>query len=838
MRNIFTKYQTINERSFIMNGRVEQNQPAANEGHNNALYNGKEENQMLEAALTYAGYGWPVIPVHSVRDGRCSCHKGVECDSKGKHPRTENGIKDASTDEQQIREWWSRYPGANVGIATGKESGLVALDIDPPNGGDKSLRELEEQHGELPETVESITGGDGRHFFFKYPKGKTIRNKVGFRPGIDIRSDGGYIVAPPSIHACGGGYEWEVTGHPDEAELAEMPDWLVELIAEDAPNEKTASPVAGVIGEGTRNDTLASLGGTMRKRRMEKSEINAALQETNKNRCNPPLPEKEVEGIAESVSKYPPAPDNGQDQDYGEEEEEEKNRYKEIIEQLEEDIELFHDSNDKPYARIGSQVFNCQQNKFFRRLRGLLYRKQILLGGEALKTLRGILEDRACFDGPEYALQNRVTQHEDQIVYDLTDEKGRAVFISSNGWTIEENPPIFFYGYEHQKSQVEPTCGSGDIYKLLDFVPISNRDTQLLLLVYLVSCFIPTIPHPVPILYGPQGSGKSSLFGMLRQLVDPSTLKVMSFPSNTAELVQMLQHNWAAFFDNVSDLKQRQSDMLCRAVSGEGFTKRQLYTDDDDIIYTFQRCVGLNGINVAATQPDLLDRSLLLELDRIPPEKRRTVRELKSEFDEMRPDILGGIFDILSKAMALFAQVDLRAKPRMADFAEWGCAIAMALGESQDNFLRIYEENRQIQTNEALNSSPVATAISILMEGRDSWEGTPTTLLSELEEVAEQEKINTHVREWPKAPNALTRRINEVKTNLLDAEIVVDHRHGKKNIIEITRDMRQKNTGALPLQKAPPRNIKNANGKDDTDGNDGDNLTVEDERFASFITFN
>jgi len=199
---------------------------------------------LKRAALYYANYGWPVIPLHSMKDGRCSCGR-VRCDSPGKHPTTKHGPKDASRNSIQLATWWDARPDANIGVRTGRNAGIVVIDVDPRHGGDESLAELVREHGELPATVEALTGGGGRHLVFKHPGG-TIRNRSNMRPGIDVRGDGGYIVAPPSNHASGGQYRWREGHGPHETTPAEMPAWLLALVTrgnlEDANAD--AAPVA------------------------------------------------------------------------------------------------------------------------------------------------------------------------------------------------------------------------------------------------------------------------------------------------------------------------------------------------------------------------------------------------------------------------------------------------------------------------------------------------------------------------------------------------------------------------------------------------------------------
>ena len=250
--------------------------------------------ELLEAALSYAFVrGWAVLPLKP----------------RGKEPLTEHGVKDATTDPAKIEEWWRRWPTANVGIATGAVSGLVVLDIDPRNGGDEELEGLLAEHGgwgvptddsNHPETYTVLTGGGGQHYYFAV-EGPAPSRKLA--EGVDLKGDGGYVVAPPSVHPSGRPYMAEAS--TEHLSPAPAPAWLLGAAgARKAPlyRELEGEPVH----EGRRNDYLASLAGKLRHDGLSTEEIAATLLAVNSTRCLPPLPEDEVRSIAASIARYEP----------------------------------------------------------------------------------------------------------------------------------------------------------------------------------------------------------------------------------------------------------------------------------------------------------------------------------------------------------------------------------------------------------------------------------------------------------------------------------------------------------------------------------------------------
>jgi putative DNA primase/helicase len=182
----------------------------------------------LEHALQYARLGWKVFPLHTVYEGICTC-KQPGCTSEGKHPVNKGWQDDATTDEARITKIWTSNPYYNIGIATGRASGIFVLDFDKKDGGLDTLEQLQDEHGTFT-TLEVITGSGGKHFYFKMPPEVDFGNRVKMLPGTDIRSNGGLVAAPPSMHKSGHRYEWETSSYPWENEIEEAPEWLISAI--------------------------------------------------------------------------------------------------------------------------------------------------------------------------------------------------------------------------------------------------------------------------------------------------------------------------------------------------------------------------------------------------------------------------------------------------------------------------------------------------------------------------------------------------------------------------------------------------------------------------------
>lgn len=253
--------------------------------------------KMVDSALAYAQeLGWAVFPLHTPIGAGCSC--GKPCGNVGKHPRTPNGVKDATKLPDLIRAWWQRWPEANIGIATGQVSGIVVVDVDGPEG-EQALVGICGN----PPTPTSLTG-KGRHAFFAAPD-RPVRNAVALAEKLDVRGDGGYVVAPPSLHVSGRRYRWDRDNSlgPRDIGLAVLPSALEQKIGSTKASAKASEiPSSGAIREGKRDDTLASYTGRLLRMGHSLKETHGLVSALNQANCEPPLPERDVVRIVQSIA--------------------------------------------------------------------------------------------------------------------------------------------------------------------------------------------------------------------------------------------------------------------------------------------------------------------------------------------------------------------------------------------------------------------------------------------------------------------------------------------------------------------------------------------------------
>lgn len=741
------------------------------------------ENKFVEAGKKYVSLGWKLVPLN------------------GKKPVWNDWPNKGISTPEEVEEVWGCSVGLNVGAITGEESGFITLDIDAEKGGFESLKILQERFGLLPETVTATTGSGGKHIDLRYPKGngKKYKNAVGLLgfKGIDVRADGGVIVLPPSVHPNGKPYTWAEGHSPDEIEMADAPEWLLDAI-EDKPQNPKQSVVkkSGKIEEGKRNDYLASIAGTMRRKGNSEEEIEAALLKVNKTTCNPPLDESEVAQVAKSIAKY-----DSTEEDTEEKQQEVPNK-KVVAALIEIGLKtgLFHDENKDAYTVVnidGVDKILCLRRSEFKHWLGHQYYKLTDNGAgresinSAINTLTGI----SIFECQQHPLSVRFAQGGEDFWIDLVNEKYQAIKVSATEWMVEK-PPILFKRFNHMKELPTPNP-EGNALLLLNFINVKRREDQLLLMVWMIVALLPNIAKSILTINGVQGSGKSCACKFIKELIDPSIVPLLVLPKDERELALILDHHALPIFDNQTGISKEVASLLCMGATGGALTKRQLYTDDDTITLELRRPIILNGINTPTDAADFADRTIAIELERITPTNRRTEREMEKEFEAQKPFIFGGMLNTLVKAINVVPKTGELS--RMADFALWATKVALALGYSEEEFIKAMADNSEIRRSEVLGNNPIVNEIETLLhlDGVPSWkkesfwEGSAVELLEELSS-RRSDKPNKY-DQWPKNASYLAKKLRELKPMLLDIGIEVlflrTHNEGRRILLrKVSKD--------------------------------------------------
>ena len=744
------------------------------------------DNEVIESAVEYHRRGLVVTP------------------TSGKKPVCADW-PNLRLDEQGIRD--SFLPSHNVGVVLGP-SGLADLDFDSSVAFEalQNMRPVELEgtavfeHAHRSHVIVRSKGVETRRF--KRSDGTTL---------LELRGEGAQTVFPPSIHDDGLPYVWVRDCEPCEV-AADRLRTIASMIA-------TVAYASEFWTEGSRHELALALAGFLA-RRLSESDVqavvcgaaavagdreltdreSAVLTTVRRLKANEPV--VGLPSLREIAPELAQALASWWETDVDQEaqagtQRQVRSSQADLMIAIASRFELFHDPLGTAFVRPWIQDHFENWPLQSRVFKSWLRRELHLSHGkapsaDAVNAACAVLEGMARFDGSEHSLQTRVARVGNSIYYDLADRGWRAVQIDESGWRVVEETPTCFRRYGHQRPQIEPLKG-GSLKDLLPFLNVRPED-QLLLATWLGTAYVPDIPHPIPDFHGEKGSGKSMGQRVLRRLIDPSGIELLSFPSDVRELVQQLAHHYVPVYDNVDNLPPWISDILCRAVTGEGFSKRELYSDDEDVIYSYRRVVMLNGVNVVARRPDLLDRSILIGLCRVSRLERREEREFWQAFEEARPYILGAIFDALSQAMRLYPTLKIPSLERMADFTRWGAAIAEALGYGAECFLHAYARNIGAQTLEAVQGHLVGSAVLALMRERDEWLGTPTELLFALEQSGQAAGLfkmtatgKVDAKGWPGGPQILGRRLNEIRGNLADLGFGISDGRDDERTLTIAR---------------------------------------------------
>lgn len=483
-------------------------------------------------------------------------------------------------------------------------------------------------------------------------------------------------------------------------------------------------------------------------------------------------------------------------------------------------VELFHTGAGDAYITVPvnshSETWPVKSTGFGRWLRWQFYRLTAKApSAQAFQDAVNTIAAKATYEGQERPVFTRVAEMDGAIYLDLANAAWEVVKIDARGWQVVKDAPVRFVRRRGMLPLPIPANGCG-LKELRRFVNLGGDADWLLLAAWIVAALRLRGPYPILILHGEQGSAKSSLARVARELIDPNSAPLRSEPRDARDLIIAANNSWVLAFDNLSHLPVWFSDALCRLATGGGFSTRELYTDSEEVLFDAVRPVILNGIEELATRGDLLDRAVILYLPQISNEKRKREADFWKDFADARPQLLGAALDAVSTGLRNLPTISLKETPRMADFAAWAAAAEPSFGVKGVSFAQAYKGNLESANDLVLDSSQVAQAVkSLVADG--SFRGSATELLAAL-----NHKVSDEMRReksWPKDGRGLSNRLRRLAPNLRQVGLCIkfDLPYGrgkdKKRVIELEK---------LPDSASPP------SPSSPEPENDGEETTFED----------
>jgi hypothetical protein len=496
--------------------------------------------------------------------------------------------------------------------------------------------------------------------------------------------------------------------------------------------------------------------------------------------------------------------------------------------------ELFHTAGGRAFADLlingNRETWPVRSKRFSTWLRRCHYEATGAAASAAIiRSALDLVEAQAQFDGPERAVHIRVAEHGGHTYLDLADECWRAVEIEPGGWRVVGSPPVRFRRAAGMLPLPTPQPG-GSIEELASLLNLPSRNDFVLVVAWLLATLRAGGPYPVLAISGEQGSAKTVLSKLLKDLVDPNVAPVRSLAREERDLVIAANNSHVLAFDNLSGLPHALSDAFCRLATGTSFGLRQLYTDADEVLFQAARPILLNGIEDVINRPDLADRAILLALSPIGDRRRRSERQIWRDFELARPRLLGSLLDAAALGLRNLRNLKLEQLPRMADFALWGTACETAFWPS-GTFARAYQANRMGAIEDLIDANPVAARVREIMANRVVWTGTASELLR----MGSGSVLLSGNASWPKSPREIAGRLRRAQTFLraLGIEVhfgregrtgtrVIRFRKALQNTVSTVSNVRDNDapSGRACARTGPEVDPAAAEDADDADGAD------------------
>ncbi|MBR2507255.1 MAG: hypothetical protein IKB70_10245 [Bacilli bacterium] len=381
------------------------------------------------------------------------------------------------------------------------------------------------------------------------------------------------------------------------------------------------------------------------------------------------------------------------------------------------------------------------------------------------KPLINVKRDETILFGSKVKVHTRIAGNENRICFFLADDSWHSVVISPKGWKILQQTKYKFIKKPNTKEQVFPkNCKKKTLDELLRKFINMEEESYVLFKIALIQYFFPNSSHYIAIISSEHGTGKSTITKLIRELIDPSVANVSFIPDNPEEIKNHLANNMVVAFDNTKHQKDIISDILCSAVTGSSFTKRTLYTTAEETILNVHNIVILNGINIVPNKSDLLERSILFELKKIPSAKRKTDKKFWDTFNKYKPYILGEIFSIISIALGIRKDLSLKKTHRMSDAYTDMVAIAMAMGYTEEDFSQIFYSNRnKLEKAYSDGNYFVSSIVEYMEECRNNKpiENTMTHIYQLIKTFKKGD-----IKFFPKSASAFSRKLKEEESSL------------------------------------------------------------------------
>lgn len=730
---------------------------------------------VIETVLGYHDRGFEPVPLTP-----------NPSEPKGTPPKGRTGYAGVPfTRDELTRQRWQgtlvalRLPGDVVGI-----------DVDVYNGGGASLAELEGELGALPPTVMSHNGrGDGSGIrLYRVPRGSTFRTDPA--AGIDmVQYHHRYVIVAPSTHPSGRRYAWhdiaadEAVDYPPEVgELPELPwAWIERLAAakgKRATQAATAAEVRAFLDQHTGNARPAALKGVRAHLDQATSGHDTALvaacwlfreaaagfypattalellegwwERHFANRERTPGAHElgnivvwavaEVLADTEAVATLTAEAQGGA-----------PSVRRQLLDLVQDRYRVGRTDDDRAFLAPAEgpnvALFSGQAKAdLAHRLRSTT---RAVPSRSALDETWVAIEGES-LDAAKETLPLRVAQRGGELIVDLGDTSGRAVIVDRRGWRIVDRSPVTFRRSKAMLPLDTPVPG-GSVDELFELLNV-GAEYRSLFTAWVVSALFEHLPHPLAVLRGQQGAAKTTTARCVTRLVDPCMAATQKPPKAEEDWAQTCTARWVVAVDNVSRVSDWWSDALCRSVTGDGWLRRQLYTDDEVVATAYRRCIILNGITLGdGLRADLAERLILFELER--PAEWLTEREVDARLDAMRPRVLGAILDQAAATLAALDLVPIPRDARMADFAHLLAAYDAATGAAT---LDAYRCQLDRAFDEALEGDTVASAVVQFMTEVDvAWQGRASDLLAALARYRAGALGDERDDRWPRTPTQL-----------------------------------------------------------------------------------